>query len=121
MKPTAAAGRIRLHAERMETEAAALERGAKSATGRAEGLVRIATTEAFAALLVAEGLLGVQDDHPDVSIELRGGNSVADLRRGDADIAVRLAPVREASLQVRRLALLAIGIFAAPSYIHTHP
>jgi len=53
----------------------------------------LATTEAFAALLVTEGLLALGDQHPDLVIDLLGGNRPLDIARGEADIALRLAAV----------------------------
>ncbi|HVY49040.1 MAG TPA: LysR family transcriptional regulator, partial [Minicystis sp.] len=63
LKPTATAERLLPHAEAMEADAAALARAAQAKDTRASGLVRIATTEALAEMLVREGLLGVGDEH----------------------------------------------------------
>jgi DNA-binding transcriptional LysR family regulator len=117
LRPTAAVERLRGHAERMEAEATALTLAATSTEARATGTVRVATTEALAAFLVAEGLLGVREQHPELSIELLGGNRPVDLTRGEADIAVRLVPLKEADLRVRCLARLGLGLFASPSYV----
>jgi DNA-binding transcriptional LysR family regulator len=117
LRPTAAVERLRPHAERMEVEAAALAHAAV-ATDEVTGLVRVATTEALGAFLVSEGLLRVRDPHPDLVIEILGGNRPVDLARGEADLAVRVAPLRESSLRARRIALLGVGLFASPAYLH---
>jgi DNA-binding transcriptional LysR family regulator len=117
LRPTATAERLQVHAERMEHEAAAFEQAASAATDQVAGVVRVATTEAFAALLVAEGLLGLRQEHPGLIIELLGGNRPLDLERGEADVALRVGSVREAALRVRCVARMAIGLFAAPAYL----
>jgi DNA-binding transcriptional LysR family regulator len=116
LRPTAAVERLRPHAERMELEAAALAHAAV-ATEPVSGVVRVATTEALGAFLVAEGLLGVREQHPELVVEILGGNRPVDLARGEADLAVRVTPLREASLKVRCVARLGIGLFASPAYV----
>ena len=116
LRPTAAVERLRPHAERMELEAAALAQAAVAAD-TVTGVVRVATTEALAAYLVTEGLLGVREQHPELVVELLGGNRPVDLARGEADLAVRLVPLREASLRARCVAKLGIGLFASPAYL----
>lgn len=117
VRPTAAAERLRAHAERMETEALALEFAARERGQKASGVVRVATTEALAPFLVAEGLLDVRQHHPDLAIELFAGNRSLDLSRGEADVAVRLAKSTDASLRARVVAKMGFGLFASPAYV----
>jgi DNA-binding transcriptional LysR family regulator len=119
LKPTAAAERVRPHAEQMEADAASLENAARTVARRAEGVVRVATTEGLAVLLVRQGLLGICDEHPDLTIDLLGANKSVDLARGEAHIALRLARLRQPSLRVRRVARMGIGLFASSSYVRT--
>jgi len=118
VRPTATAERLRPYAERMEIEAASLAQAARAGSKVATGIVRIATTEALSTFLVAEGLLALREQHPDLLIELLGSNRPVDLGRGEADIALRLVPAKEAALRVRCIARLGFGLFAAPSYLH---
>ncbi|HEY8074651.1 MAG TPA: LysR family transcriptional regulator [Labilithrix sp.] len=117
LRPTAAAERLRPHAEAMEAEASALVQAARAVETRATGAVRIATTEAMARMLVSEGLLAVRRDHPELAIELLAGNVNVDLARGEADIALRVSAPRGPSLRVRCLARMPIGLFAAGAYL----
>jgi DNA-binding transcriptional LysR family regulator len=117
LRPTAAAERLRAHAEAMETEATALAHVAAAGEQKATGVVRVATTEAMSVWLVMQGLLAVRDQHPDLMIELLGGNRPVDLTRGEADVALRVSKVTEASLKVRCVARMAIGLFASPTYL----
>jgi DNA-binding transcriptional LysR family regulator len=118
VRPTATAERLRPYAERMEVEAASLAQVARAGATVATGSVRVATTEALSTLLVTEGLLTLREQHPELVIELLGGNRPVDLTRGEADIALRLVPVKEAALRVRCVARLGFGLFAAPHYLH---
>ncbi len=117
LRPTAAAERMRPFAAKMAAEAAAVELAAHSSAEPTAGVVRVATTEAIASLLIERDLLGLRDQYPDVVIELSSTNQPVDLLRGDADLAVRVSPLRHASLRVRCVARLKIGLFAAPSYL----
>jgi len=117
LKPTAAAGRLRPLAERMANDAAEFEQQARASEARAVGTVRVATTEAIATFLVDRGLLATVEHQPDLRIELIAGNAPVDLLRGDADMAVRVSPLRHESLRVRRVARLPIALFASASYV----
>jgi DNA-binding transcriptional LysR family regulator len=117
LRPTPAAERLRPAAERMEREAATIAQLARSGEGEVAGNVRLATTEALASFLVAEGLLAVRDAHPRLTIEILGGNRPVDLRAGEADLALRVVPSKEATLKVRCVARFGVGLFASPSYL----
>jgi DNA-binding transcriptional LysR family regulator len=117
LQPTAAAGRVRPFAEAMAGQATALKQAAQGADRAATGLVRLATTEAIATLLVERGLLSVREQQPGLALELLGSNRPVDLLRGEADLAVRVSPLRHASLRVRCVARLKVGLFASASYL----
>jgi DNA-binding transcriptional LysR family regulator len=114
---TAAAERLRPHAERMEAEAVALAQVASSDQTRAEGVVKLATTDAFAQILVSEGLLAIREQHPDLVLELLAGNRPVDLLVGEADLALRVSAYRGAELKARCLARVATGLFASHEYV----
>jgi DNA-binding transcriptional LysR family regulator len=117
LRPTAAAERLRPHAERMETDAAALRHAMHVDAQHASGVVRVATTESFARILTHHGLLTVRVDHPDVTVEVLAGNRPVDLARGEADVAVRMAALRQKALRARCLATMGVALFAAPEYL----
>src|SRR5439155_13595861 len=100
-----------------ETDATALAHAMHADAHEASGVVRVATTEAFARILAHHGLLGVRDDHPGVIVELLAGNRPADLGRGEADLAIRLAALRQPALRGRCLATMGVALFAAPEYL----
>jgi DNA-binding transcriptional LysR family regulator len=117
MRPTATAQRLKAHAETIESDVTVLRNAAAVGDEEPAGSVRIATTEAMATDLVEQGILGVTDQYPDVAIEIVAGNKPVDIARGEADMAVRLSSIRQASLRVRCLARVGIGLFASPDYL----
>ena len=117
MRPTAMAQRLRGHAETLESDVTALHHAAAVGAERATGSVRIATTEAMATFLVEQGLLGLTDQYPELSLELHTGNKPLDVARGDADLAVRLSALRQASLRVRCVCRVGIALYASPGYL----
>lgn len=120
LRTTPAADRVLPHAEAMEREAAALAHDIRYGESRIAGNVRLATTESFARMLVHGGLLALRDAHPDLALELIGGNRPVDLARGEADIAVRFSALRQPSLRARCLATTGVGLFASAAYRRGH-
>jgi DNA-binding transcriptional LysR family regulator len=118
--PTEAAERLRRPAEGMEAAAAALDRTLGAGAAAPQGTVRVATTDGLARVLVHEGLLLPCDEHAGLEIEVISGNHPVDLARGDADLAVRLAALKQPSLRARCVAAMPIALFAAPAYLRAH-
>ncbi|HVW28176.1 MAG TPA: LysR family transcriptional regulator [Polyangiaceae bacterium] len=113
-----AGDRVLGHAEQMASEARALRLSANDGgVEAARGVVRIATTEALAAMLVRRGLLEIGVTHPGLQIELLGANRVVDLARGEADLALRVTKVEQSSLRVRRVARLPFSAVAGEPYV----
>jgi len=118
---TAVGQRLLESAERVEADIAAMERDADRADQRFEGVVRIATSDAFGRHRLA-GILGsFRRLHPRVDFELLAANRLASLIRGEADVAVRFLRPAQAQLVSRRIANLGHGLYAAPSYLAGHP
>jgi DNA-binding transcriptional LysR family regulator len=117
LKPSAAAERLRAHAERVEAEVRGLAQAAASRGDRVAGVVRLATTEALGTFLVQEGLLELRRTHPDLVIELLGGNRPVDIARGEAEIALRVLPLEEDRLKVRALAKMRFGLYGSSRYL----
>jgi DNA-binding transcriptional LysR family regulator len=58
--------------------------------------------------------------HPGLSVELSATNAVENLRRRDADIALRVTPPLQDGLVARRLGDAGLGLFASPAYAQAH-
>src|SRR4051812_45450645 len=106
-------------AEQAEAALLHLERVALIDDDRAEGTVRLTTSETFAGLL-SRWLGDLRAKHPRITVDLLTGNARLDLSRREADIAVRFAATREANLVCRRVATLGWAPYASRAYLEAH-
>ncbi|MCP3139857.1 LysR family transcriptional regulator [Pyxidicoccus xibeiensis] len=88
-----------------------------AADARTVGTVRLSATEYLGHALLAPGLADLHARHPGLDVELVVGSEVADLQRGDADLALRLAPPRGDALVVRKVAEMAFAMYASRGYL----
>jgi DNA-binding transcriptional LysR family regulator len=120
LAPTQDAMRLIPLIESMAGAASALERRARESADRLSGVVRISASEVISAEVLPAILTDFCDRHPDVIIELVVTNSLSDLLRRDADIAVRMTrPVQDA-LVTRKLGESRLGLYASQTYLDRH-
>ena len=98
---TEAAREIAPLAEEAEHCFLAIGRQVSRGDSRIEGKVRLTTSEAFSRYLIPH-LARLQARHPHLEVEIDTSNAVLDLVRGEADLAVRVAPTKQADLVCRR-------------------
>jgi DNA-binding transcriptional LysR family regulator len=108
-------------AERVEADIAAMERDAERADQRLEGLVRIATSDAFGRHRLSPIICGVRRRHPLVDFEVVADTRSASVVQREVDLAVRFVRPEQVQLVSRRLATLGHGLYAARSYLATRP
>jgi DNA-binding transcriptional LysR family regulator len=101
-----------------EIDAAALD--AASKRSEPAGLLRIASSSAFAPLYLVPAVAAFLSDHPEVEIELELSDAYVDLVERGCDLAVRIGELPDSSLVVRRLADLRRVVFASPGYFGAH-
>lgn len=90
------------------------------AVARAARRVRLAAPSGFARLLAAH--LDVLREHdPPIALEIVSGAETLDLAGGDADLALRAAPVADLDLVGRRVATVGWSLYASPDYLQRHP
>lgn len=118
---TAVGQRLLETAEHVETDIAAMEREAARADQRLEGLVRIATSDAFGRHRLVAILCSFRRQHPLVDFELVADVRPASLIRREADVAIRFIRPSQAQLASRRIALLGHGLYASREYLANHP
>jgi DNA-binding transcriptional LysR family regulator len=107
-------------AERMEAEALAIERDVAGADQRATGIVRVSTLEMIATRFIAPHLSAFAARCPDITLDLRCSNHNVSLARREADIALRLARPQEEDVVARKLASVAVGLYASHEYVAQH-
>ncbi|MFO0554155.1 MAG: LysR family transcriptional regulator [Polyangiaceae bacterium] len=117
IRPSFVAERLRPHAERVEAEVLAFASAGVAAQSDVTGLVRIATTEGMAPRLVRAGLLELKATYPALELELLGGNRPVDIGRGEADLAIRVTPTKDARLVVRVVGRWPIALYASARYL----
>ncbi len=91
-----------------------------TAAGQAEsvsGTVAITCSEAIAAYLLPPILGQLRQDHPGIEIELVVSNQARDLRRREADIAIRNFRTEQPDLIARKVKDSTAGFYASPAYL----
>lgn len=112
--------RLLEHVRRMGDAAAGLSLAAAGASEEVEGLVRITASELYAAHLLPPVVHALHASHPGITIEIVADNALSDLRRREADIAIRNARPEDPELIARRLKDDEGGIYATPDFIRRH-
>lgn len=106
--------------EHVRNMGAAAERVSLAATGHSQeiaGSVSISAGEAYAAFLLPPILARLRHEHPGIRIEIVASNAVSDLRRREADIAIRNARPTDPELIARKICDDAARLYAAPGYL----
>lgn len=81
------------------------------------GRVRVTASQPVACLLLPPVLRRMRDALPEVVVELVPSNSVEDLLRRDADIAVRMVRPQQSALVARRIGSMAVRACAHRDYL----
>ncbi len=112
------AGRDLLYrAERIESEALALEREVLGADQRLSGSVRVTATEMIATRFIMPHVPRLRAEHPEISLELECSNRHVSLTRREADIALRLSRPREENVVTRKLSDIPMALYASRAYL----
>ena len=92
------------HVRAMGEAASRVSLAASGQSQAVEGTVRITSTEAYSAFVLPPLLARLRAAHPGIVLEVVADNSVADLRRREADIALRSARPTDPELIARKIA-----------------
>lgn len=112
--------------EHARTMGSAAEELALAASGRAlavEGVVSISATDAVAAYLLPPIIVEIRRAAPRIIVEVISSNALSDLRRREADIAIRHVSPTEPDLIARHLRGATAGFYASVAWVaaHGHP
>ncbi len=91
-----------------------------AANGRAsaiEGTITLSASEVTAAFILPPILDKLRHRYPGIRVDLVATNQASDLKRRDADIAIRHFRPAEPDLIARKLGTFAAGLFATPTYL----
>ena len=115
--PTPTALRLAQSARAMEAGADQLARSVSGGEAVISGSVRITASQPVACLLLPPILAALRMTLPDVQVELVSSNTVSNLLRREADIALRMVQPDQASLVARRIAKITLGAYAHRDYL----
>ena len=87
---------------------------------RPRGPLKITTTVAFGSTWLAPRMHEFLETYPEIELHLILSDRSLDLTMREADVAIRLAPPRQAELIQRHLLTTHMHIFASPAYIKRH-
>ena len=107
-------------AEAMQSAAMQATRSVRNAKAEVEGHVRVSLAPGFVPILIRLMLPALREKHPGLSVELRGDYRRADLAKGEADVAVRMARPGETDLVGRRAFDCAWCVYASKAYLDAH-
>jgi DNA-binding transcriptional LysR family regulator len=82
-----------------------------------EGTIRITTTEVYAAYVLPPMIAKLRRLAPGITIEIVASNAVSDLRRREADIAVRNGRPTDLDLIAKKVKDDFAALYAAPAYL----
>ena len=82
--------------------------------------VRLAVPSGFAGFF-ASGLAAFRKRRADITLEIVSGARPVDLKRGEADLALRVGPVGDKDLIVRKLGDSGWSLYASPAYLARRP
>ncbi|KAB2880908.1 MAG: LysR family transcriptional regulator, partial [Pseudorhodoplanes sp.] len=102
-RPTESGERLIAAAERMESEALALDRELTGRDTRLAGKLRVTCSETLAFRGIAADIARFRKTHPGIAVELAVDNRTYDLSRREADVAFRAMRPKEGDLFGRKL------------------
>jgi DNA-binding transcriptional LysR family regulator len=106
--------------EHVRAMSEAATRVSLAATGQAQsidGSVCITASELIAAYVLPPAILRLRRVHPGIEIEILASNSATDLRRREADIAVRNFTSTQPDLVAKKIADRSARLYATPEYL----
>ena len=120
LRPTRAAHVIAPIARAMASSAEALVRTAAGDAEQERGVVRITASQIVGSEILPPLLRDFHEAHPGIAIELALTNTVEDLLRRDADIAVRMSQPTQEALLARKIGSARLAFFAHRRYVERH-
>ncbi len=82
--------------------------------------VRVAMPSGFTSLFT-EDFARLREEHPALILETIIGGRPVDLKRGEADLAIRIGPITDEDLVVRSLGEVAWSMYASAAYLARRP
>ncbi len=106
-----------VHVEAMHDAAEALALSAKGRTSAVAGPVSISATDVYATYMLPKVLSILRKTHPDITVTVIASNQISDIRKREADIAVRHVRPKEPELIGRLLYETEAHFFASSDWV----
>jgi DNA-binding transcriptional LysR family regulator len=114
---TAAALQLADSARAMEAGALQLARSVSGSQSRLSGTVRITASQPVACYVMPPILAAMRRELPDIQVELEASNTVSNLLRREADIALRMVRPEQATLVAKKIGSVCVGVYASIDYL----
>lgn len=109
--------RLMSSARRMEQDASYALDDIKNNNADNSGCVRIGVTEAFGNFFIAPNLLSMQQQFPNIQIDLLHFSRYVKISRNEADIAIAVEKPNSTSMIVSKLCDYKLQLYGHPSYL----
>lgn len=109
-----------VHAKEMADAAARLSILSEGTAQDFAGTVRITASQIVATYLLPPLIVAAHDRFPEIEIELVASDETNNLLRREADIAIRMYRPTQDDVIAQHIGDLALGVYAAPSYLARH-
>lgn len=109
------------HVRAMGEAALDLSLAASGHSNSIAGRVCISATEVMAMMVLPALIKKLNQHHPSIVIELIASNDSSDLKRREADIAIRSYRPTQPDLIARKLSDITAALYATPDYLGTLP
>lgn len=107
------------HVAAMESAATQFSLTAQGHSKTLEGSICISATEALSAFVLPSIIRKLRQQYPGIDIELIATNETSDLKRREADIAIRAFRPTQESLIIKKVADCKGRLYATPQYIQS--
>lgn len=109
------------HARAMSAAAEAMALAAAGTSRAVAGRVTISATDAVSAYLLPGLVARIREEAPQITLVIVASDSISDLRRREADIAIRHVRPTEPDLVARRVGEMTAHFYVAESWLARHP
>jgi len=107
---------LRPHAEQVEAAVEAFRRQLASVETVLTGTIRVTAPEGIAYLILTPLLEKFHARYPGLKVDVILTDQILDLSKGDADVALRVAPLEDSVLIGRKISEQAWGFYASRTY-----
>jgi len=107
------------HARRLRDDGLEAAQALRGIRGKASGLLTVSAPTTFGKMFIAPHLMQFRKRYPELRLRLQFTARKVPIGVGEADIAIRLGPIVDPNLGVKRLGQIDFCLVASPRYLKT--